>query len=1069
MNPDKAHKSDLSRVIILDIILIVAFASCILITTLMYDNESEKAAQKYINSNASSLEHNLEILDFENWDLIIRDFIDYYNMDVIVTDPNGDITYIFARGAMDSEDSISKTLEIGSTGYTLIVSAIPSDVTIIDNNTVSVSLNILLVNAFIVIILIVTSFIQSYRNQIIRMATTDELTGLSNRKSFIERYDEMNQKGKLKDAVIFMIDVDKFKGINDNNGHASGDTALKYIGLKLKELEGSNIIAGRWGGDEFIGIIKSQSGDSVQKAKRILTDLMKDVNKAQIIEGITLSLSIGMASIIDSSDITKNMERADAALYASKNNGRGILTDYNDLADNETNVLRSDTSGSADVLPNTSSKVSDSPKKSFDISKSTASGKKTSGNADNFLDIHYEDVSIAHSDANIYEQVLGGIVDGVNHMIPFAVGGGILIAFAFLTDAASIDISTLDASQLSSFGSITEFAASFKALGDMTFNFMFTVFSAFLAMYLGGYEAFVAGFMGGYMAYVGNAGFMGAFLAGIAAGYSVKLMKNFVKELPSSFNAFSAIIIYPVLSLLLISFLMYFMVIPTVNIFNSALTEMLGAIARLGKLPLSIVGGLMMGCDMGGPVNKAAYYFGTTAIMNKEYDVMAFIMAAGMTPPCGIALSTILFANRFSESERRRSGVTLIMGLAFITEGAITYLLSDIVRVMFSCMIGASVSATLSELFGCTLMAPHGGIFVFLIVGKPVLYFLSIMIGSLVTAVILGFIKKIKDMNIKNILKIPSIFTMILSLLLLTGCRKNNATDLNTSSEDDHYTFAYTCMDGSNPYFATILEEITTLVEARGDSLIVYDGENDISIQQSQLEDMAFKDIDGVFLNPVDSEKVIVPLKKIKEAYIPVVCFDAQVEDVSYIDSYIGSDNYNAGKVVGDDLVKRCPDGGSIIILDAPSTRSARDRVDGFISAITGHDFDIFSIYDCSGDEEKAYENTKKLLNIKSDITAIFAENDPTALGALKAVNELGIKDCCIYGVDGSPLIKQELIKEDSPVKGTGAQSPVSIAQKAVEVMYSILDGETVEKTYTIDTYLISTENIINFDVKNWQ
>lgn len=376
MNPDKAHKSDLSRVIILDIILIVAFASCILITTLMYDNESEKAAQKYINSNASSLEHNLEILDFENWDLIIRDFIDYYNMDVIVTDPNGDITYIFARGAMDSENSIYKTLEIGSTGYTLIVSAIPSDVTIIDNNTVSVSLNILLVNAFIVIILIVTSFIQSYRNQIVRMATTDELTGLSNRKSFIERYNEMNQKGKLEDAVIFMIDVDKFKGINDNNGHASGDTALKYIGLKLKELEGSNIIAGRWGGDEFIGIIKSQSGDSVQKAKRILTDLMKDVNKAQIIEGITLSLSIGMASIIDSSDITKNMERADAALYASKNNGRGILTDYNDLADNETDVLRSDTSGSADVLSNTSSKVSDSPKKSFDISKSTASGKK---------------------------------------------------------------------------------------------------------------------------------------------------------------------------------------------------------------------------------------------------------------------------------------------------------------------------------------------------------------------------------------------------------------------------------------------------------------------------------------------------------------------------------------------------------------------------------------------------------------------------------------------------------------------------------------------------------------------
>lgn len=1071
MNPDKAHKSDLSRVILLDIILIIAFTSCIIITTLMYDNESEKAAQKYINSNASSLEHNLEILDFDNWDLVIKGFVSYYNMDVIVTDHYGSIIYIFVRGAVDSNDSISKTLEIGTTGYTLTVSAIPSDVTIIDNNEVSVSLNILLTNAFIVIILVVTSFIQSYRNQIIRLATIDELTGLSNRKSFIERYDEMNQKGKLKDAVIFMIDVDKFKGINDSSGHASGDAALKYIGHKLKELETSNIIAGRWGGDEFIGIIKSKTGDSTKKAKRILEGLMEDVKSAEIIKGISLSLSIGIASIVDSSDITKNMERADAALYVSKNNGRGILTDYNDIPHKETDVIKN-SNLSAD-----STKTSDTAQISPDLThndptstKTSASNKKQIASSSKIFDIHYEDVSVNREDESLYEQILGGIIDGVNHMIPFAIGGGILIALAFLTDSASIDISTLNVSQLSSFGSITAFASSFKSLGDMTFNFMFTVFSAFLAMYLGGYEAFVAGFMGGYMAFNGNAGFMGAFLAGLFAGYGIKLMKNFVKELPSTFNSFSAIIIYPVLSLLLISLLMNYIVIPSANVFNSALTQMLGAISRLGKLPLSVVAGSMMGCDMGGPVNKAAYYFGTSSLMNKEYDVMAFIMAAGMTPPCGIALSTILFANRFSPSERRRSGVTLIMGLAFITEGAITYLLSDIVRVMISCMIGASVSATLSELFGCTLMAPHGGIFVFLIVGKPLLYFLSIMTGSLVTAVILGCIKKTKDMNIKNILKIPGLLTMILSLILLTGCGKTNPVVINnTSSENEHYTFAYTCMDGSNPYFATILEEISTLVEARGDSLIVYDGENDISKQESQLEDMAFKGVDGVFLNPVDSEKVTAPLTKIKEAYIPVVCFDAQVEDISYIDSYIGSDNYNAGKVVGDDLVARCPEGGSIIILDAPSTRSARDRVDGFVNAITGHDFDIFSIYDCGGDEERAYENTKKLLNIKSDITAIFAENDPTALGALKAVNELGITDCYIYGVDGSPLIKQELLKEDSPVKGTGAQSPVSIARKAVEVMYSILDGETVEKTYTIDTYLISTENIVNFDVKNWQ
>lgn len=1064
MNADQSKKSDLSRVIILDLILVIAFAICIIITSLMYDNESTKAVQKYIASNASALEHDLEIQDFEEWDLIIKKFTDYYNMNVTVTNENGDTIYIFVHSSVESKDTISETREISTTGYTLTVSAIPEDVTVLDNSTVSVSLSILLINVFIVIILVVTSFIQYYRSQIIKMATIDELTGISNRKSFIEQYDKMNSKGRLGSAVIFMLDVDKFKGINDTCGHAAGDAVLKYIGHRLKKLECSEIIAGRWGGDEFIGIISCTNADPVPKARSILEELAEDVKKAEIIKGIPISLSIGMAKTISGSNINVNMELADDALYHSKNGGRGRLTYYDDIPDKKTDAIDTLSSSS-----NEGSLIMDVDAMIAASDVADESDKTSRTKSDKSFDMQYDDVSLAHEDQTFSEKILNGIVDGVNHMIPFALGGGLLIAIAFLTDTASIDISSLDVNELSSFGSITDFAALFKSLGDMTFNFMFTVFSAFLAMYLGGYEAFVAGFMGGYVAYTGNAGFLGAFLAGVVAGYSIKLMKNLVKELPVTFSAFSSIIIYPVISLLLTSLLMTYIIIPGATEFNSALSEMLLDISNMGNIPLSAIAGAMMGCDMGGPVNKAAYYFGTTALKNKEFDVMAFIMAAGMTPPCGIALSTILFPNRFTRAERRRSGVTLIMGLAFITEGAIPYLLSDILRVMASCMIGSSISALLSELFGCTLMAPHGGIFVFLIVGKPVLYLIAIIVGSLVTAFILGASKKVIDMNIKNRIKLPVIFSMIISLILFTGCGNNKAYQNGAKEESEHYTFAYTCMDGSNPYFIAILDEITKIVESRGDTLIVYDGANDISIQKSQLDKMAALDIDGIFLNPVDSEKISSSLKKINDASIPIVCFDAQVEDMSLIDSYIGSDNYHAGNIVGKDLVDRCPDGGSIIILNSPSSSSARDRVDGFVDAITGSDFDIFSIYDCKGDKQKAYEATIKLLNLNRDITAIFAENDPAALGALQAVTELGVNDCCIYGVDGSPAIKQELKNADSPVKGTGAQSPVSIAKKAANVMYSILNGKSVEKTYTIETYLITTENIGYFDSKSWQ
>ena len=291
----------------------------------------------------------------------------------------------------------------------------------------------------------------------------------------------------------------------------------------------------------------------------------------------------------------------------------------------------------------------------------------------------------------------------------------------------------------------------------------------------------------------------------------------------------------------------------------------------------------------------------------------------------------------------------------------------------------------------------------------------------------------------------------------------------SAGGEKKHYKFGYTCMDGTNPFFVTIQDKIKELVEANGDELIVTDPGNDVTKQISQVEDMLSQKLDGLFMNPVDAQGIIPALDLAKEAGVPMVGFDTEVGDMSYLVSYTGSDNYNAGKVVGEDLVKKAPNGGKIIVLDSPTMQSVVDRTNGFMDAMKDHGFEVVAQQDAKGNLQIAMGIAEDLLQSNPDVVAIFGGNDPTALGALAAANAAGIKDCLIYGVDGSPDIKSELASGESLIEGSGAQSPVSIAEQAVKIMYDYVEGKQVDERYPVETFLITSDNVAQYGTDGWQ
>ena len=334
------------------------------------------------------------------------------------------------------------------------------------------------------------------------------------------------------------------------------------------------------------------------------------------------------------------------------------------------------------------------------------------------------------------------LMNGVSHMLPFVVGGGILIALAFLIDGLSVDMASLSDEMRANFGTITPAAAVLKNIGGVAFGFMLPILAGFIAMSIADRPGLAVGFVGGAIAANGKSGFLGALLAGFIAGYLILLLRKAFSKLPESIEKIAPVLLYPLFGILFIGLIMTFVVEPPIGALNTALNTGLTNMGGASKVVLGMIVAGMMSVDMGGPFNKAAYVFGTASIAAGNYDIMAAVMIGGMVPPCAIALSTLLFKNKFTKAERESGPTNFIMGLAFITEGAIPFAASDPLRVLPSCILGSAAAGALSMAFNCTLMAPHGGIFVFPVVDHAVMYFLALIVGTVLGAVALGLLKK---------------------------------------------------------------------------------------------------------------------------------------------------------------------------------------------------------------------------------------------------------------------------------------------------------------------------------------
>lgn len=360
------------------------------------------------------------------------------------------------------------------------------------------------------------------------------------------------------------------------------------------------------------------------------------------------------------------------------------------------------------------------------------SGVTSDGNREN-----RESDSIGH-------QIYKHLMNGVSHMLPFVVGGGILIAIAFLIDGFAVDLNSLSAAERENFGSITSAAKMFKDIGGTAFGFMLPILAGFIALSIADRPGLAVGFVGGAIAANGTSGFLGALVAGFLAGYLVKGLMKATEKFPKSLDGIRPVLIYPLVGILACGIIMTYVVEPVVGWLNTALNNGLGHLNGTSSILLGIVLGGMMAIDMGGPFNKASYVFGTASIAAGNYNIMAAVMIGGMVPPCAIALATLLFKNKFTAEERKAGPTNFIMGLSFITEGAIPFAAADPLRVIPACVIGSGIAGALSMAFKCTLMAPHGGIFVFPVVGNGLLYLLALIIGTLAGTVMLGLLKSTK-------------------------------------------------------------------------------------------------------------------------------------------------------------------------------------------------------------------------------------------------------------------------------------------------------------------------------------
>lgn len=540
--------------------------------------------------------------------------------------------------------------------------------------------------------------------------------------------------------IIFLIAAPN----TEDNVHLQ---VLSKLSVMLMDEQFTNSLINAGSVDEFLNIIDSaeKAKDEKEAAKEAKAKEPVEVKKDDVFIVAVTACPTGIAHTYMAAEAIE--KKAKELGYQVKVETRGSGGAKNVLTDDEIAkaagvIVACDTNVPTDRFDGKKvieCQVSDGINKAEELIKRIAAGDAPVFKASGKKEASHSSVGGKES---IGHQIYKHLMNGVSHMLPFVVGGGILIAIAFLIDGFSVDLNSLPADQRANFGTITQAAAMFKGIGGTAFGFMLPILAGFIAMSIADRPGLAVGFVGGSIAANGISGFLGALVAGFVAGYIVLLLKKVFSKLPESLDGMKPVLLYPLLGIFLVGVIMQFVVEPPIGALNTAINNGLNGLNGASAVVLGVLLGGMMSVDMGGPVNKAAYVFGTASIAAGNYNIMAAVMIGGMVPPIAIALATIFFKNKFTAEERKAGPTNFIMGLSFITEGAIPFAASDPLHVLPACVVGSAVAGGLSMAFGCTLMAPHGGIFVVPTIGNPLMYLVALVIGSFIACGLLGLLKK---------------------------------------------------------------------------------------------------------------------------------------------------------------------------------------------------------------------------------------------------------------------------------------------------------------------------------------
>lgn len=538
--------------------------------------------------------------------------------------------------------------------------------------------------------------------------------------------------------IIFLIAAPN----TEDNVHLQ---VLSKLSVMLMDEQFTNSLINAGSVDEFLNIIDSaeKAKDEKEAAKEAKEPV--EVKKDDVFIVAVTACPTGIAHTYMAAEAIE--KKAKELGYQVKVETRGSAGAKNVLTDDEIAkatgvIVACDTNVPTDRFDGKKvieCQVSDGINKTEELVKRIAAGDAPVFKASGKKEASHSSIGGKES---IGHQIYKHLMNGVSHMLPFVVGGGILIAIAFLIDGFSVDLNSLPADQRANFGTITQGAALFKGIGGTAFGFMLPILAGFIAMSIADRPGLAVGFVGGSIAANGTSGFLGALVAGFVAGYIVNLLKKIFSKLPERLDGVKPVILYPLLGIFLIGVIMQFVVEPPIGALNTAINNGLNGLNGASAVVLGVLLGGMMAIDMGGPVNKAAYVFGTASIAAGNYNIMAAVMIGGMVPPLAIALATIFFKNKFTAEERKAGPTNFIMGLSFITEGAIPFAASDPLHVLPACAVGSAVAGGLSMAFGCTLMAPHGGIFVVPTIGNPLMYLVALVIGAFIACGLLGLLKK---------------------------------------------------------------------------------------------------------------------------------------------------------------------------------------------------------------------------------------------------------------------------------------------------------------------------------------